>query len=419
MFRIISGLIALVCGIGIVVAEPTPLWPQKDPQVKIAPVLDRQRMPLGNGPLLAQAKVDVKAPAKNKHGRGHKLPTKEESRKRHLASNAKYTKLLRSLPKATQAAYDARNLGIVPPVGNQDGCGNCYMWSGTKVCSAAQAVAGIFTPTANSYTTMLSVQATLDCHPELGGCNGGDEYAVAQQIQSGGVPTTSAYPGGGYAPGNCQPTTGMTLYYVTNLVYCDPSQTDQGVASTQSIKNCILSYGYVSVAGAAGSWDNVGPNDTITGNDNQIDHAIGLVGWDDNHNNGDGSTGAWIMQNQWDTDWGGSCGSTWAGGGYAWIKYGADSIGTEAFIALVSSPVPPTPPTPTPPVPPTPPTPVPPAPVTSLGTFSYTDPLGNVSSWTTNGAFTFTPAAAPTPTPVSGHYEVRGLVIKRLVWVRD
>jgi hypothetical protein len=295
--------------------------------------------------LVAQKKPTEKAKVKKKYGRGHKLPSKEESARRHRISNAKYGHFLKGLKKATQPSYDAYLApggSCVPPIGDQGQCGNCYMWSGTKVCSAAQMTANVVKP---GSAFMLSVQWGLDCHSELGGCNGGDEYAVAQVIQSGGAPSLAQYPGAGQSPGTCQPTTSMTLYSVSSLVYCDPTQTNQGVASTQSIKNAILAYGYVSVAVAAGDdWDSyptatsLATASTLIGTSTEINHAVGATGWDDTHDNGDGTTGAFIGDNQWGTSFGAS--------GRFWIKYGAESYGTEAFVALVNAP--PTPPGPTP-----------------------------------------------------------------------
>lgn len=287
-----------------------------------------------------------------KFARGHKLPPRHVSAARHRASNAKHGDMLRALPQATQVAYDAYDApggSCVPPIGDQGQCGDCHEWSASKVCAAAQMTAGVVKPGSGF---MLSVQWMLDYHHELGGCNGGDEYADAQAIQSGGAPSLAEYPGAGQSPGRPLPVTGMTLYNITNLVYVDPTQTDQGVASTQSIKNAILAYSYVSVAVAAGSdWDNYQAGQTLTGRSQDINHAVGLTGWDDNHDNGDGTKGAWLLDNQWG-DWGDK--------GRCWIKYGAEQVGTQAFIALAAAP--PAPPAPTPPTPIPPPTPPGPAP---------------------------------------------------------
>lgn len=292
--------------------------------------------PMPKGPAIV-AKGKDGFPAN--HPRGHNHPTKETLEARHRISNAKHTAFLKDLPVITVAVYDSRPKGFVPPVGNQKSCGDCYIWSGTKVCSAAQMVAGVVKADGKF---MLSPQYFLDCQ-NVGGCDGGDEQEVAQKIQSGGCPSAAQYGGDGANPGNCKSVSGMTLYTVSNIIMC--SQTN-GVANAQDIKNCVAAGGYVSVAVAAGSdWDNY-TNGTITGRSTGINHAVGIIGWDDNHDNGDGSKGAWIMQNNWDTTWGCPCQNSVfqaTEGGYAWVKYGADSIGTQAFFAVAPPPAPPVP----------------------------------------------------------------------------
>ena len=42
-------------------------------------------------------------------------------------------------------------------------------------------------------------------------------------------------------------------------------------------------------------------------------HAIAIVGYDDAHDNGDGTKGALKMKNSW--------GTTWAANGYGWLSY--------------------------------------------------------------------------------------------------
>jgi C1A family cysteine protease len=276
---------------------------------------------------------DVK-PEKKVYARGYKPAPAAVSAQAHRVSNAKHAAALHRLPKATQATYDAYLApggSCIPPIGDQGSCGDCYLWSGTKAASAAQMVAGIVKPGTGF---MLSVQWALDYHPELGGCNGGDEYQVAQVIQTDGCPSVAQYPGAGQNPGKPLPTTGMTLYTISSIVYVDPNQTNQGVASTQSIKNAVLAYGYVSVAvDASGAWWNNATGTTDTGRGTSIDHAIGITAWDDTHDNGDGTKGAWQVDNNWTTGWGNN--------GRGWIKYGADSVGYEAFVCIATPVIPP------------------------------------------------------------------------------
>jgi len=258
------------------------------------------------------------------HGRGFKLPPKDVRDAIHKVNAKRHAALRASVPVTNLTSYDARPMGVVPPVGDQGQCGDCYAWSGCKSGANAQMAAGIV-PKDGKF--MLAVQYMNDYHPELGGCDGGDEFQVATTIHSGGCPSVAQYGGSGQGPGQKKPTDGMTMYTVASIVMVGDQS---GVAATQDIKNYIVWTGYVSVAAAAGSdWDNAGPGQTITGNSSGVNHAIGLVGFDDNHDNGDGSKGAWIMQNNWS--------ETWADKGYAWIKYGADSIGTEAFVCVAGN----------------------------------------------------------------------------------
>ena len=296
-------------------------------------------------------KGDPLPPKPKKHGRGYKRPPKEQRRLMYALSNAANKKLKASIPTVTLATYDARPTtaggnSCVPAVGDQGSCGDCYMWSGCKAQSACLMTNGIVPADGKFF---LAPSYGLDCQ-NLGGCGGGDEYQVAQVVVSSGWPSLAAYGGDGQNPRNCKSTAGMTLYKVDTIVMVG---SQDGVAATQDIKNFVYQSGYVSVAADASDWDNVGPNTTITGSGTSIDHAIGICGWDDTHDNGDNSKGAWIMQNNWSTTWGGNCGNPSATGGYAWVKYGADSLGTEAFVGWNNSqkviPFPPV--TPPPPVP--------------------------------------------------------------------
>jgi hypothetical protein len=337
-----------------------------EPQTKEPPLADAKS-------LLYEVPND-KAPPKKADvpfGRGFKLPPKNVRDAMHRVSEAKFAHIRKSIPVTTLTVYDARAKGIIPPVGNQRQCGNCYMWSGCKVCSSAQMASNVV-PQDGKF--MLAPQYGLDCHSNLGGCDGGDEYQVAQLVASNGWPSVAQYGGAGQNPGNCKSTSSMTLYTVTSVVMVG---SQSGIAATQDIKNYLAVYGYVSVAtDASTNWWNNGTG-TCTDTGTSIDHAVGIVGWDDTHDNGDGSKGAWIMQNNWDTSWGSNCANTanptpTEPGGYGWMKYGSDSIGTEAFIAIAAagpSPAPtpgPTPPTPVPPVPPGPTPPTPANPIASL-----------------------------------------------------
>jgi hypothetical protein len=271
----------------------------------------------------------------------------------------------------TAQTWDTVALGYGPGINDQGQCGDCYLNSAANVCASAQMVAGV-APKGSAF--QLSIQYLLDCHSELGGCGGGDEYQVSQLIQTSGCPSMAQYSGQGQNPGNCKGTTGMQMYTVSGLMMCS---TGTGVANTQDIKNCIAANGYASVAVAAGEdWDSYQAGQVLTGTNTSVNHAVGIVGWKTS-----GTTTIWKGQNSWGTSWG--------DGGYFWIQEGADSIGTEAYVAIVTPVTPPPPPVPPGPTPPTPPGPTPaPGAATTLiinnamaaGTYEIA-PQGNLAAW--------------------------------------
>ena len=328
-----------------------------------------QPIPLPVAPKLEAGKAP-EAKAVVKHHRGRKAPKNEKAL--IAASWERHKHHLQAMAHVTASSYDARTLGIINTAWDQAQCGSCWNFSGTRVCNTALIKAGQLT-----LQQTLSTQYTMDCY-QNGGCDGDDNTTVTAQAKSHGLPLTSDYGPYTASSGRCN-TGSMKYYQIADTGYVGPSD---GVTATQDIKDAIVKYGIVGCAVAAGDdWDNI-TTGTIVGKSTSIDHDVTLIGCDDNHDNGDGSKGAWLMMNSWGTSWGIQ--------GVGWIKYGADSIGTSSIWAVaVGGPVPPPPPGPTP-NPPTPgPTPNPPTPgPVSPSTISIDAGAKTVtvsSDWTVNG----------------------------------
>lgn len=290
---------------------------------------------------------------KIKHGRGLKLPSLAQRKALHAAAIARHGK--RALPRATAAVYDSRALGVVPPVRDQGQCGSCWDFGGCGTATVALIAAGYGKADG---TFNLSEQFVLDCG-QNGGCNGDDNSTVLSQCKATGIPTDDYGPYQGQAS-QCKSSASLKLYKIADWAYADPGNTSETPVDTQLIKNAVAAYKAVGCAVAAGGtpfWDS--GTGTDTGTSRQIDHDVIIVGWDDTHDNGDGSKGAWIMRNSWSKSWGTTCANVAnpnpTEGGYGWVKYGADSIGTQANYAIAAV-VPPGP-VPPGPIPPTPPTP--------------------------------------------------------------
>lgn len=234
-------------------------------------------------------------------------------------SDSAHGRRLRRLPQALATTWDCRTLGLVGPVQDQGQCGSCWDFSGTDICTSALYKAGILVND-GTQANYLCQQFVLDCGKN-GGCNGDDNTSVTQQCQATGLPTQAAYGAYQASPERCKSTAATTLYKIATWGFCT-GDGQEGIAKTQDIKNCMVQYGPIGTGVAAGSdWDNLQPGGIITGRSSDINHDVVIVGWDDSKGNG----GAWLMRNSW--------GTSWADGGYAWVQYGADSIGSEAIWA--------------------------------------------------------------------------------------
>ena len=110
---------------------------------------------------------------------------------------------------------------------------------------------------------------------------------------------------------------------------------ESAVPSTDAIKQAIYTYGPISVAVCAGthfqgySGGIFNIDESKYCGSSAINHAVVLVGWDDNNGNG-----YWILRNSWGTSWGLS--------GYMYIGYGVSQVGFAAnFIEYAGGTAPP------------------------------------------------------------------------------
>lgn len=244
--------------------------------------------------------------------------------KAHLIqlSARRHGKMLAALAAPLPPAFDARAQGWVGPIKNQSSCGSCWDFSGTGVVEIAYYKAGALKPDGND---ALSEQYTLDCGRN-GGCGGDDNVTVLDWAKKTGLPQTKDY--GPYEARSvrCHFKQEWTLFKIDDWGFADGSG-GSGVTPPDQIKQAIYNYGCVGCACDAGFSDP--GSGVISGGGRNIDHDVILVGWDDSKGHG----GAWIMRNSWGTSWGNQ--------GYAWIEYGAYSIGTEAVWAHVNAVNPP------------------------------------------------------------------------------
>ncbi len=267
-----------------------------------------------------------------KYGRGYVRPPAAVRAKALARDIQRNGHRVKALPNTTAAQFDcATAFGNVPPIKDQGQCGSCFVFSGTDTAEMALMKGGVITVSGGG----LAEQFIMDCHRDLGGCDGGWETDVLDVAMQTGIPLTSDYGPYKASSGACKG--GAKLYKIAAWGYCDTANAD-GVAQTQLIKNAMAQYGPISVAVDASQFDSYNGG-VLGGTGHSINHAVILVGWDDSK----GAKGAWKLRNQWGVGWGIQ--------GYMWIEYGAFDIGTDAAWASAGA-LPPVPPVP--PVPPTP-----------------------------------------------------------------
>ena len=255
---------------------------------------------------------------------GHvRLPNKDHLQHLSRLRHRQLHQVLRATP--TPPTWDSRTQGWVGPVKNQGQCGSCWDFSGTGVVEIAYYKAGVLPPDGSA---VLSEEYTLSCG-QNGGCSGDDNVTVLQWAKATGLPASAEYGSYTASADRCNFKAGMKLFKIDDWGFVGPDSS-QTVTDTDLIKAAILKYGCVGCAVAAGGSDFWNSGQGVdTGRSGSIDHDVILVGWDD----AKGPHGAWIMRNSW--------GPGWGDGGYAWMAYGADSIGTEAVWALVNGAAPP------------------------------------------------------------------------------
>lgn len=102
------------------------------------------------------------------------------------------------------------------------------------------------------------------------------------------------------------------------------SSLGRGVASVDAIKQALMTYGPVWTAVCADSafsnYRYTGASSVFRGSCSDLNHAVILVGWDDNNGNG-----YWLLRNSW--------GNRWGDKGYMRIAFGANDVGSDSYVA--------------------------------------------------------------------------------------
>jgi hypothetical protein len=210
------------------------------------------------------------------------------------------------------AAYDWRTITGCPPVRDQGACGSCWAFAtvGALECNIL---------IQDGDVVDLSEQWLVSCNTSGYDCGGGwfaHEYHQWKTDSCGGTGAVleADFPYVASAAACGCPY--AHPYTIEGWAYVNPGQAIPAVAD---IKQAITQYGPVSVAvrgdaGFAGYTSGIF-NASSAG---AVNHAVLLVGWDDNQ----GTNGVWFLRNSWGPGWGED--------GYMRIAYGCSSVGYAA-----------------------------------------------------------------------------------------
>ncbi|WP_455645648.1 C1 family peptidase [Methanosphaera sp.] len=229
------------------------------------------------------------------------------------------------------AAYDSRDYGYVTSIKNQGPDGNCWAFASiaTLESNILKAINESYNFSENHVKNIMALfsQTGWNIIPNTGGIN---EVAFTYFVNWLGPvnDTIDEYKGNVISP------TLKSLLHITNI-YTIPSRTN--ATDNDLVKEAIMKYGsvYSNIYVSPNVTQNIYSSGEITSN-----HAISLVGWDDNYSRYNFDTtppgdGAFILKNSWGTNVGYD--------GYFYVSYydttilnKSYGIGEGAFVFIVN-----------------------------------------------------------------------------------
>lgn len=211
--------------------------------------------------------------------------------------------------------YDLRLLGKLPPVEDQGFSGVCWAFASLGSLESCLLPNETWNFSENNMKNILSSSYPQGFDREADDA-GSWEEATAYLTRYSGPVTSTQDPFNDYS--SYSPS-GLTIVkHVQDTVLIDPRNSN-GTIDNSQIKNAIMEYGAVySLMTYDDSYFNPITCGYYYNGSLAVNHAVDIVGWDDNYNkdnfiNGAPGNGAFIVRSSWGSDWGDS--------GYFYVSY--------------------------------------------------------------------------------------------------